>query len=492
MIPNLLIVDDLDENLFFLEQVVKGLNINLIQALSGAEALELIRGIDVALAILDVRMPGMNGYELAVRMNEERTSDKIPVIFLTANPVGDLEAIEVYKSGAVDYMTKPVSVFILLSKINVFLDLHKQKQTIVRDAGLLRKSADVLTRVNAVITRAEQKYRGYVDNAPDGVFVSDENGCFVEVNPAGCRMIGYAEDEILNRSITDFLWPGSDRAGLDDLYQVRRVGSSSADLMFRHKDGSQRWWAVDTVKLSEIRFIAFVKDITGRKIIESELQASLAQKDQLTVHIQQVREEERVAIARELHDDLGQLLTAVKIDLGMLGKSVDDPKTVADIGKIGGLVGESIKTVQRITSQLRPQILDDLGLCVAIEWYATEFASRTKIDLFLDIDSGILLTPEASLVVFRIVQESLTNVARHSRATRVELTMSLEQGSICLMVRDNGIGIANSEVLSAKSFGILSMKERAVSLGGKLEVDGQSGQGTRIVLNLPCTNLKEA
>jgi len=166
-LPNLLIVDDSEENLFVLRAIiVQKVKVNLIQALSGDEALEKIKGIKLALAIIDVQMPGMNGYEFAGRMNKERSDDKVPVIFLTANYINELEVFKGYDNGAVDYIHKPFHSRILVSKINVFLDLFNQKQIIINDATLLRESADELIRVNAALKKSEERYRSYIDNAP--------------------------------------------------------------------------------------------------------------------------------------------------------------------------------------------------------------------------------------------------------------------------------------------------------------------------------------
>jgi two-component system sensor histidine kinase UhpB len=201
-----------------------------------------------------------------------------------------------------------------------------------------------------------------------------------------------------------------------------------------------------------------------------------------------VREDERVAISRELHDDLGQALTAVKIDLGLIRQATSDSEIVSGINKVIDLVGVSIKTVQRLTARLRPQIIDDLGLEAAIEWYTSEFAERSRIKIALDIDPGINFSTDSSMVIFRIIQESLTNIARHSGAGKVEISLKKTNGSISLMISDDGQGISDDQIISNKSFGIMSMKERAGSLGGDFSITGDPGYGTVIHLNLPYTN----
>ena len=484
-LPNLLIVDDTEQNLLLLETVIKRIKVNLIQASSGAEALKKTYGIELALAIIDVQMPEMNGYELALKMNEERSSEKVPVIFLTASPNYEVEVFKGYSSGAVDYIFKPIDSYVLLSKIKIFLDLFDQKHKLIKEASLLKKSANELLRVNNALKMSEEKYRGYIVHAPDGVFVADETGKYIEVNEAASRITGYSKEELLNMSVTDIIPMDWLENGLIHFRNLAKNITSKIDLPFKHKNGTKRWWSVESVKLTETLFLGFTKDITERKKDEEELKSSLEQLHQLTQYIEKVREEERVAISRELHDDLGQALTAVKIDLGIIRHNTTDKEVISKINKVSTLVSETIKTVQRLTSQLRPSIIDDLGLSEAIEWYTNEFAQRNGIAVLSNIDSTIAISSVASLNIFRIMQESLTNIARHSKATQIEISLQMAEEYMHLKISDNGIGISDNEIKSKKSFGIISMKERAVSLGGTFDIYKQNDSGTVIRLNLP-------
>jgi two-component system sensor histidine kinase UhpB len=234
-----------------------------------------------------------------------------------------------------------------------------------------------------------------------------------------------------------------------------------------------------------LKWFGTVQDITERKMAENELKNSIEQLHQVAEHVEKVREDERVAISRELHDDLGQALTAVKIDLGLLCHKMSDSEVIVKINKISALVNETIRTVQRLTSELRPPVIDDLGLEAAIEWYTNEFAQRNGIEVFLNIDSPIAINPHASLIVFRIMQESLTNIARHSGANRVEIGLTQTNDAINLSIYDNGSGITEDELKSKKSFGIISMKERTASLGGTIDIYRKNDHGTVIKLILP-------
>jgi len=247
-IPNILIVDDLKVNLAYLEAIIKKINVKLIKALSGSEALEKTHGVNLALAIVDVRMPGMNGYEFAFKLNEKRTTEKVPVIFVTGNYFDEMEVSKGYYIGAVDYIFKPFSAEILLCKINVFLDLFNQKQTLIEASVLLKESAEELARVNATLKMSEEKYRSYIDNDPDGVFVADETGRYLEVNEAACRITGYSKEELLKMTIPDILPEESIMDGLANFNSVVKAGISNSEFIFRNKNGLKRWWTVQSVK----------------------------------------------------------------------------------------------------------------------------------------------------------------------------------------------------------------------------------------------------
>ena len=158
------------------------------------------------------------------------------------------------------------------------------------------------------------------------------------------------------------------------------------------------------------------------------------------------------------------------------------------INKVTALVGDTIKTVQRLTSQLRPEIIDDLGLEAAIEWYTSEFSERTAIEISLNMDKVDGISAGDSLIIFRILQESLTNIARHSRAVKVAIALGIKEDFINLWISDDGIGITEKQRNSKQSFGLISMKERAASLGGTFDISSENGKGTLIRLLIPVKN----
>jgi signal transduction histidine kinase len=230
------------------------------------------------------------------------------------------------------------------------------------------------------------------------------------------------------------------------------------------------------------------QEITERKLTEEELKKSREQLRNLSAHLQFAREDERTKIAREVHDELGQKLTALKMDLSSVSNKLPkDKKLLIEKTKsMSKLIDTTIETVQRITTELRPGLLDDLGLIAAIEWQAEEFQSRTGIECEITIDTGnIFLDRDRSTAIFRIFQEALTNVSRHANATRVEVSLKEEENRLELKVKDNGKGIEENQIFDSKSFGLIGIRERVYLLGGEVNISGIKNQGTTIMVNIP-------
>lgn len=308
------------------------------------------------------------------------------------------------------------------------------------------------------------------------------------------KLTGYPAWHFMNKMVSyrSLIYNDDKEKVLNEINNALTTGCQyQIEYRIRSDSGKLRWLKECGRGVSEDAIEGIITDITENKYMETRLNRSLKQFQQLNHYLQKVREQERISISRELHDDLGQSLTAVKLDLASLSRSLpDNDNARLQIKNIASLVSSTIKSVQNITAQLRPQIIDDLGLSSAIEWYASDFISRTGISVKLDIPSEINLKPQISLAIYRIMQESLTNIARHSKATLSEITLSVLKGVIVLSISDNGTGISNKANASKKSFGLISMKERAKSIGGKLEISTLESGGTRILLTLPIKEKK--
>jgi signal transduction histidine kinase len=357
---SLLIVDDDPTARMAMEEELRPLGARVVCAASGEEALRRVMDDDFAAILMDVRMPGLDGFTTARMIRERVRTRHTPIIFLTSARE-DLESLaRSYRAGAVDYIEKPTIPGVLRSKLSVFIGLHD-----------------------------------------------------------------------MNRMLA--------------------------------------------------------AELAERELTEQRLRASEENLRALAAHLQSVREEERIHIAREIHDELGQALTGLKFDIaGMAKGCAEGAGSLAE--KSQGLaqqIDRIINSVRRIASGLRPEVLDEIGLAAAVEWQAREFSRRTGIRCAVDIAPGFTdPDQDRSTALFRMFQELLTNVARHAHATRVDVHLA-DRGTLTLKVEDNGRGIQDQEFESPKSLGLLGLRERALAFGGSIDVKGQEGKGTTVSVSIP-------
>jgi signal transduction histidine kinase len=234
-----------------------------------------------------------------------------------------------------------------------------------------------------------------------------------------------------------------------------------------------------------------VRDITEAKKVEQQLLASREELRQLSNHLEDVREEERLHIAREIHDELGQHLTVLKMNFSFLQKNIlaSDPSLSTELDKIISLINEMVNVVRKISHELRPAVLDQLGLVAAMEWYGNDFEKNTGIKTsFISDFSDKGLPDKLRIGLFRIFQESLTNVARHAAASRVDASLQIQDGDIVMLIEDNGKGFNTEMIDHRKTLGILGMKERAIVMGGTYNIHSSPGKGTIIDVIVPFSN----
>jgi PAS domain S-box-containing protein len=266
----------------------------------------------------------------------------------------------------------------------------------------------------------------------------------------------------------------------------------------KHLDGSEHWIAGRAEARYDaageaVRLIGVITDISENKRAEAERAALTGRIRAFAARVENVREEERTRIAREIHDVLAQELTRVKIDLIWIGKRVSQPIPAANFGalmeRVAGATAQTdaaITAVQKIATELRPVILDRLGLSAAVEWQAEDFTRRTGIPCRAEIPAGeLLLDGPRATALFRILQESLTNVVRHAQATSVEVALRRTPAAVSLVIRDNGVGITADQINDSRSIGLVGIRERAVAFGGRAEFSGAQGSGTTVTVELP-------
>jgi PAS domain S-box-containing protein len=347
-------------------------------------------------------------------------------------------------------------------------------------------------RAEQALQRSEDLFRAIVEDQTEMIVRWKPDGTRTFVNQAYCRVFGCTPANCIGTSFYPQI-VGEYRERIREKIRLLTPDNPIATEIHESITGSGelRWqeWTDRGIFDSQGNLLELQstgRDITERKRAEEQLLFSREQLRALSERLRRVKEEEAVRIARELHDELGSALTSLKWSLLDLKKIDQEPDNTEKIGEMLALVDNTINVVRRISSELRPGVLDDLGLVSAIEWHCQQFQGNTGIacesDLLVD---DVDLNREQSTVVFRILQEAMTNILRHAQASRVRVLIEEEDGGIVLEVQDNGRGITESEKLGAHSLGLLGMRERANSIGGSIDISGTSGGGTKLVLHVP-------
>jgi PAS domain S-box-containing protein len=358
---------------------------------------------------------------------------------------------------------------------------------------------DVTERKRA--EQARSQLAAIVDSSDDAIISKSLDGMILSWNRGAERLYGYSAEEIIGKSIS-ILIPPERPNELQEIIEHLKGGEviQRYETTRMRKDGTR----IDvSVTLSPVwdasgRIVAasaIGHDITRRKQAEAEqkrlyeqVRDGEKQLRHLANHLQTTREDERGYLAREIHDQLGQALTALKMDLAWLSKRFpNEPSALKEkAASMGNLIDETVVVVRRIATELRPGLLDHLGLVAAIEWHAQEFTRRTDIICELELEE-IQPAVEAGLAtqLFRIIQEALTNIARHAQATQLKIMLRTDKQTITLCIEDNGRGIQQNEMNNSTSLGLLGIRERALAYGGQFQIQGRSGKGTRLEVRIP-------
>ena len=360
-----------------------------------------------------------------------------------------------------------------------------------------RKHAEDALRESAA------RFRRYFELGLIGMAITSPTKGMIEVNDQFCEILGYERSELLQMTWAEMTHPDDLCADVTNFNRViaGEIDGYSMDKRFIRKDGQiiHGTIAVKCLRRADGSvdyFAAMMQDITKRKRVEEQLRASSEQLRALSISLNSAREEEGMRIARELHDELGSALTSLKWDMEGIDKLCAEAanptgarKLREKIETLTGLIDATLDTVKRISSELRPGILDDLGLVAAIEWQAQQFQSRsgilTQFDSLIETNG---FSREYATAIFRIFKEALTNILRHAQATRVNVILEEEEGEFVLEVNDNGRGITEAETTAPGSLGLIGMRERAHLVGGRIEISGVAGRGTVLTLRVPIPN----
>lgn len=442
------------------------------------------------IVISDFNLPRFGAREALAVLRE--ADPDIPFV-IVSGCIDEEVAIALMKQGASDFVMKD-----RLARLAPVIERELQDATLRRE----HRRAQEALRAN------EKLLKEITSSLGEGIYVLNEGGKLIFMNPEAERLLGWAESELLGRSVHNIIHPqnpdGTPLAESDcGVLGVLRDGNvyRTDDEVFARKDGSLIPVSYISTAIIEggktTAAVTAFQDISQRKQAERDLLESRRQLRDLSSYLQTVREEERTRIARELHDELGQMLTGVKLDAMWLTKHLSkERRNVVDkIASMSQLIDETLDAMRRVAADLRPVMLDDLGLAAAAEWLTEEFARRSGIGIRLEIDveqgkcdchGGICdLDADVATAAFRIVQECLTNIARHAQAEHVLVYLKCMGGKLIMRISDDGNGMAASNDNRRNSYGIIGMRERAHGLGGTMNFSSIPGKGTCVEVILP-------
>lgn len=463
----------------------------------------------------DYDLPSFDGLA-ALRLAKRKRPD-MPFILVTA-ALGEELAIETLKEGATDYVLKD-NLKRLVPSVNRALE----------EAKLIteRKRADDMLK------QSEERYRLLFNGITEAVYVHEaipENpGKFLAVNNSACRMLGYTRDEFLQMEVKDIDTPEQSEKIPAILEKLFRDGHAIFETCHVAKDG-RRIPVEINVQLFELQgksmVLSVARDITDRKQSEKELEEYRNQLEELVenrtldllksteqldkamerlkklsqqlrnlaAYLQSLREEERMLISKEIHDELGHKLAGMKFDLMFLLNNIsgspEEKQFVSEkIHSMSTLIDSVINWARDLITNLRPSILDDMGIEAALEWLVKDSQSRLQIPCRLNFSiQNFNPDNKLAIAIFRICQECLTNISRYAHATSVTINLKETGGNLMLEVLDNGIGITADQIGNPKSFGLIGMRERAIMFGGEFNITGEARKGTRVTVLLPVGN----
>jgi PAS domain S-box-containing protein len=371
---------------------------------------------------------------------------------------------------------------------------------ILRDITLRKQAEAEAARIRGALDEAQTRLGAIVDSAMDAVITVDEEQKIVLFNRAAEQVFGVRRESMLGTPL-DRLLPARFRGGHRGHIQgfgttgvtSRRMGDVTTLWALRPESGEEfpiEASISQALESGRRYYTVILRDITLRKQAEDALRQSQRELRELSARVLEAREEEKAHIARELHDELGQLLTALKMDLGWLRERLPDAELSQRAAEMGSLLDRTVSATRRIMADLRPMMLDDLGLGDAAAWLVDDFAKRSGIACRIELAEDLQEVSKAvATAVYRAIQESLTNIARHAGAKNAWVNVAMDEGALQVEVEDDGRGIAPADLAKARSLGLRGMRERISFLGGSLEITRAARGGTRVRLRVPVRGL---
>jgi PAS domain S-box-containing protein len=513
---NILMVDDQPAKLLSYEVILAELGENLIKAASGKEALEHLLKTDIAVVLMDVSMPDLDGFELAELIRQHPRFQRTAIIFISAVYLTDMDRLKGYERGAVDYISVPVVPELLRAKVSIFAELHRkahQLETLNREleervaerTEELERRAETLQQLNSQIARKHQELDAIVRTAPDIIFSRQADGSRDYISDRFYEYTGAATGSAKGFGWLDFVHSEDQERSMGQWMHCVQSGESyESEYRIRGKNGFYRWFRARAVPIRDLegnilKWYGTCSDVHDSKLLEQSIRDNAIELEKivdertaalrrLSSRLITMQDDERRRIARELHDGLGQELAAVKMMMdGILRKnSIQSNKRAAT--EACETIDRAIQQVRSLSHLLHPPLLDEVGLLSALQWYLDGLTKRSGIQTSLDVQPPDFprLAPELETAIFRIIQEALTNVYRHSGAQKAWVMLTQGESQIAVTIRDDGKGIENpiAELQPGSiGIGIGGMNQRAKEFGAELRlINANPGTIVKVVV----------
>jgi PAS domain S-box-containing protein len=514
---NILMVDDNPGKLLSYEAILSELGENLLKATCGREALEQLLKNDIGIVLTDVSMPEIDGFELAGMMRQHPQYEKTAIIFISAVHLTDLDRVKGYERGAVDYISVPVVPELLRAKVSVFAELHRNRrqlerlnreleQRVAERTDELERRAEKLQQLNLELIRRNQELDAIVRTAPDIIFSRQADGFRDYTSERFYEYTGSPTASADGFGWLNHVHPDDQELTKAQWMRCTESGETyESEYRLRGKDGEYRWFRARAVPIREqegkvARWYGTCSDIHDSKLLEQSIRDSAAKLEKmvdertaelrrLSARLMTMQDEERRRIAREIHDGLGQELAAAKMMVDGILKQTSVSSARRSAAEASKLVERAIQQIRSISHLLHPPLLDDVGLLSAIKWYLDGLQDRSGLIISLDVQPPDFrrLAPDLETAIFRIIQEALTNVFRHSGARKARVHVTEKDNQLTVAIRDDGKGVEEATAQlrpGSIGIGIGGMRQRAKELGGELRVTN-ANPGTLVELTLP-------
>ncbi|MGA9968050.1 MAG: PAS domain-containing protein [Terriglobales bacterium] len=514
---NILMVDDQPAKLLSYEVILAELGENLITATSGKEALEQLLKTDIAVVLMDVSMPDLDGFELADMIRQHPRFQRTAIIFISAVYLTDLDRLKGYQRGAVDYISVPVIPELLRAKVSIFAELHRkahQLETLNRELEArvaertdeLERRAETLQELNVELARKNQELDAIVRTAPDIIFSRQADGSRDYISDWFYEYTGAATGSGKGFGWLDFVHPEDRKRSMAQwMHCVQSGDNYESEYRIRGRDGEYRWFRARAVPIQDfegkiVKWYGTCSDIHDSKLLEQSIRDSAIELERLvddrtaalrrlSGRLLTMQDDERRRIARELHDGLGQELAAAKMMMdGIVERNSAQSNRRAAM-EASETIDRAIQQVRSLSHLLHPPLLDEVGLLSALQWYLDGLTKRSGIETSLDVQPPEFprLTVELETAIFRIIQEALTNVYRHSGAQKAWVTLTQHEKRVVVKIQDDGKGIEHPIAQlhpGSIGIGIGGMNQRAKEFGGELRLLN-ADPGTVVQVEIP-------